>query len=227
MVTEIMIRIILVDDHPSVGEGTKLMIEREEDMVVTIVESAGEALEIIEKQDFDLMLFDLRMPGMNGIELIKEVRTMGKNAPIVIYSGHDIGPYFNTLVEAGVSGFVSKTEPRHQLLTCIRCALEGKVILPQSLFNQLRRVEVQAPEAEAQEQEEMKDVSINSKEQKILKEVAKGKSNKEIAQDFYQSQRTIEYNLTEIFKKLNVKSRAEAVLKSKQWGIIADDVEEE
>ncbi|MYL34650.1 response regulator [Pontibacillus yanchengensis] len=228
-----MIRILLVDDHPSVGEGTKLMIEKEEDMEVTVVDSAGKALELVPKQEYELMLFDLRMPGMNGIELIKKVRALGVKTPILIYSGYDIGPHFNTLVEAGVSGFISKTEPRDQLIMYIRCVIAGKVILPLSLFKQLRRVEVQVGESEpvtasqeAEVVEEATDVSINPKEQEILQEVAKGKSNKEIAKKFYQSQRTIEYNLTEIFRKLQVKSRAEAVLKSKQWGIIAEDIDE-
>ncbi|QST01086.1 response regulator transcription factor [Pontibacillus sp. ALD_SL1] len=227
-----MIRILLVDDHPSVGEGTKVMIEKEEDMQVTIVDAAGKALPLVQEQEFDVMLFDLRMRGMNGIELVKEVRALGKEAPILIYTGYDIGPYFNTLIEAGASGFINKTEPRDQLILSIRSVLKGKVILPIQLFKQLRRMEVQVDQSqgvkeeqveEEQQEEIQEDVSINSKEQKILIEVAKGKSNREIASDHYKSQRTIEYNLTEIFKKLQVKSRAEAVLKSKQLGIISDE----
>ncbi|WP_345240785.1 response regulator transcription factor [Pontibacillus salipaludis] len=224
-----MIRILLVDDHPSVGEGTKVMIEKEEDMQVTIVDAAGKALPLVQEQDFDVMLFDLRMRGMNGIELVKEVRALGKEAPILIYTGYDIGPYFNTLIEAGASGFINKTEPRDQLILSIRSVLKGKVILPIQLFKQLRRMEVQVDhgvkeeQVEEEQEEIQEDVSINSKEQKILIEVAKGKSNREIASDHFKSQRTIEYNLTEIFKKLQVKSRAEAVLKSKQLGIISDE----
>lgn len=225
-----MIRILLVDDHPSVGEGTKVMIEKEEDMQVTIVDAAGKALPLVQEQDYDVMLFDLRMRGMNGIELVKEVRALGKDAPILIYTGYDIGPYFNTLIEAGASGFINKTEPRDQLILSIRSVLKGKVILPVQLFKQLRRMEVQVDHGgkeeqveEVQQEEIQEEVSINSKEQKILMEVAKGKSNREIASDHFKSQRTIEYNLTEIFKKLQVKSRAEAVLKSKQLGIISDE----
>ncbi|MFC0525128.1 response regulator [Pontibacillus salicampi] len=228
-----MIRILLIDDHPSVGEGTKLMLEKEADMEVTVAHSAGSAIHILEEQRFELILCDLRMPGMNGIELIKKVRSLGYNEPVVIYSGYEVGPHFNALIEAGVSGFISKTEPREQLIVYIRCVLEGKVILPLSLFKQLRRVDVQVGEASTQDAKQQQsnpvesiEVSITPKEQEILQEVAKGKSNKEIASIFYQSQRTIEYNLTEIFRKLQVKSRAEAVLKSKKWGIITEEVGE-
>ncbi|MCA0971399.1 response regulator transcription factor [Halobacillus litoralis] len=219
-----MITILLVDDHPAIGEGSKLMIEKEEDMFVTYAESPGEALDILQEETFTLLLFDLRMKGMNGIELTKKVRSMGIDAPVLIYTGHDIGHYFNTLVEAGVSGFISKTSSRDELIQAIRYGVQGKTILPVSLFEQLRKMEVRVKgEATSVVEEEKEDVSITSKEQEILKEVAKGKSNREIAQTFYKSPRTIEYNLTEIFKKLQVKTRAEAVLKSKQLGIITDE----
>ncbi|KGX91097.1 LuxR family transcriptional regulator [Pontibacillus halophilus JSM 076056 = DSM 19796] len=219
-----MIRILLVDDHPSVGEGTKVIIEREADMEVTIVESPIEAIERVENAEFECMLFDLKMPGMNGIELVKKVRSMGVHVPILIYTGHDIGPYFNTLVKAGASGFINKTERKEELIRSIRSAMNGKVLLPISLFKELRRMEVQVEEAK-EEEEASEEISITQKEQELLKRLAEGKSNKEIASMYYKSQRTIEYNLTDLFKKLKVKSRAEAVLKSKQWGIIGEEIE--
>lgn len=219
-----MISILLVDDHPAIGEGSKLMIEREEDMIVTIADSPGKALDLLQEHSFTIMLFDLRMKGMNGIELTKQVRSTGNTSPVLIYTGHDVGPYFNTLVEAGISGFISKTAPREELISAIRYGVKGKAIVPVSLFEQLRKNEVRVEESEEHETP-VQDISVTPKEQEILKEVAKGKSNKEIAQVFYKSPRTIEYNLTEIFKKLQVNTRAEAVLKSKQWGIITDDIE--
>ncbi|MGY4691436.1 response regulator [Salibacterium sp. K-3] len=220
-----MISILLVDDHPAVGEGSKLMIEKEEDIKVTIVDSPGKAIDIIHHEDFSLMLFDLRMQGMNGIELTKHVRGMDRETPVLIYTGHEVGPYFNTLIEAGISGFISKTSTREELIQTIRYAVDGKAVVPVSLFRQLRKMEVRVEETGSFPIEEGHEISLNSKEQEILTEVAKGKSNKEIASIFYNSPRTIEYNLTDIFKKLQVKTRAEAVLKSKQWGIIPDETE--
>ncbi|MBN8235918.1 response regulator transcription factor [Halobacillus kuroshimensis] len=219
-----MVSILLVDDHPAIGEGSKLIIERESDMVVTIADSPGKALEILKEQSFSILLFDLRMKGMNGIELTKHVRSEGHTSPVLIYTGHDVGPYFNTLVESGASGFISKTAPREELIEAIRYGVKGKAIVPVSLLEQLRKNEVRVEETPEHELPE-RDVSVTPKEQEILKEVAKGKSNREIAQIYFKSPRTIEYNLTEIFKKLQVKTRAEAVLKSKQWGIITDDMD--
>ncbi|UOQ84282.1 response regulator transcription factor [Gracilibacillus salinarum] len=219
-----MISIMLVDDHPVIGEGSKLIIEKEDDMEVTIADSPGKAIDILKEEDFTIMLFDLRMDGMNGIELTKQVRSMGKMSPILIYTGHDVGPYFNTLMEAGVTGFISKTASREELIQAIRYGVEEKAIVPVSLLEQLRKVEARVQETQKNSVEQANEVSISSKEQDILTEVAKGKSNKEIAEAFFKSPRTIEYNLTEIFKKLRVKTRAEAVLKSKQLGVITEDI---
>jgi len=216
-----MIKILLVDDHPSVGEGTKHMIEQEEDMVVTAIHSAGEALQLIKTQSYDLMLFDLNMPVISGLELSKRVISMDPNTIILIYTGYEIGPHFNMLIEAGVSGFINKASTREQLIDAVRCALRGDAVIPISLLKQLRRNEIRVKKAE--DNQHIEEVSINEKEQEILQEVANGKSNKEIAAQLLMSQRTVEYNLTRIFEKLSVRSRSEAVSVAKKIGLIQNE----
>lgn len=215
-----VIHILLVDDHPSVSEGTKSMIEQEEDMYVETVISSMEALEILKNRKFDLMLIDLNMPVINGLELTKRVMAINSDIPVLIYTGYDIAPHFNLLVEAGVSGFVSKTSSREQLVSAIRCGLRGETILPVSLLRQLRRSDARI---ESINGEIIDSVSINEKEQLILKLAAQGKGNKEIAEILFMSQRTVEYNLTRIFGKLNVRSRAEAILEAKRLGLIPNE----
>ncbi|MCR8643560.1 response regulator transcription factor [Paenibacillus sp. N1-5-1-14] len=212
-----MINILLVDDHPSVVEGTKNMIEKEQDLKVSVVFSGMEALEIIKTQKFDIMLFDLNMPVISGLELTKRVMAIDSDTIVLIYTGFDISSHFNILVEAGVSGFISKAASREQLVMGIRCALRGDAIIPSVLLKQLRRNEVRLTRAEGPRLEE---VSINEKEQAILQEVARGKSNKEIAANLYSSQRTVEYNLTRIFEKLGVRSRSEAIMEGRRLGLI-------
>ncbi|WP_442601896.1 response regulator transcription factor [Paenibacillus sp. KN14-4R] len=212
-----MINILLVDDHPSVGEGTKNMIEKEQDLKVSVVFSGMEALEIIKEQKFDIMLFDLNMPVISGLELTKRVMAIDSDTIVLIYTGFDISSHFNILVESGVSGFISKAASREQLVMGIRCALRGDAIIPSVLLKQLRRNEVRLTRAEGPKLEE---VSINEKEQAILQEVARGKSNKEIAANLYSSQRTVEYNLTRIFEKLGVRSRSEAIMEGRRLGLI-------
>lgn len=211
-----MIQILVVDDHPSVMEGTKVMLEQEGDMYVTIASSGDQALEQLKLRSFDALLVDLNMSGINGIELVKAVLRLDPDAIILIYTGYDFEPHFNHLIEAGISGFVHKTAPKGTLVTAIRCALNGETVIPTSLFRVLRRegglggtsVRGSIP------------ALINNKELTILKNLALGKSNKEIANILFISQRTLEYALTQVFQKLNVKSRKEAVAKSRQIGLI-------
>ncbi|MFD0588867.1 response regulator [Paenibacillus sp. GCM10027627] len=212
-----MIRILLVDDHPSVGEGTKTMIEQDDDMKVTVALSALEALDKVHMEPFDIILCDLNMPGISGLELTKRLIQNDPERKVVIYSGYEIGTHFNLLVESGVSGFISKTASREQLHNSIRCALRGEAVIPISLLKQLRRHEVSISRPELS----IEDVSINEKEMTILHEVAAGVSNKELAIMLHVSQRNVEYQLTKIFEKLNVRSRSEAIREAKRLGLIS------
>lgn len=215
-----MITILLVDDHPSVGEGTKTMIEQDAEMKVTVALSALEALNKVQKESFDLILCDLNMPGISGLELSKRLIQLDPERRIIIYSGYEIGSHFNLLIESGVSGFISKTASREQLQHSIRSAMRGEAVIPISLLKQLRRHEVALTRADKSIQE----VSINERELEILNEVAAGISNKELAVLLHVSQRNVEYQLTRIFEKLNVRSRSEAIREAKRLGLISMEV---
>ena len=216
-----MIQILLVDDHPSVGEGTKSMIEQENDMKVTVVTSSMEALEVLKSKTFGVLMFDLNMPVINGLELTRRVIAINSDTPILIYTGYDISAHFNVLVEARVSGFISKTASRERLITTIRCALRGEAVVPVSLLHQLRRNDARV--AATVNEENLEDIWIDEREQAILREVARGKSNREIADILLMSQRTVEYNLTRIFGKLNVRSRAGAMSEANRLGLIPNE----
>lgn len=213
------IRILLVDDHPSVGEGTKTMIEQDSNMSVHVVLSAMEAIEALKQESFDIILCDLNMPTITGLELTKRLMQEDPDRRVIIYTGHDIISHFNLLIQYGVSGFISKTVSREQLLTSIYCAMRGEAVIPVSLLKQLRRGEVKVTRSDGTVEE----ASINEREQDILQEVAEGLSNKEIAAKLHMSQRTVEYNLTRIFDKLSVRSRSEAIVESKRLGLIRSE----
>lgn len=213
-----MIRILLVDDHPSVGEGTKNMIEQDTEMQVTVLMSGMEALELAAEENYDVMLFDLNMPVISGIELTKRMIKINPESRILIYTGYEISPNFNMLIEAGVSGVVSKTASREQLLNAIRCVMRDEAVIPVSLLRQLRRREVRLNQGT--NEKVMEEVSINEREQEILQEVASGSSNRDIASKLLMSQRTVEYNLTRIFEKLGVRSRSEAIVEARRLGLI-------
>jgi len=210
-----VIHILLVDDHPSVGEGTKKMIEQDQELSVTVVLSALEALDEVNKEHYDLILCDLNMPGISGLELTRRLIQTDPERKVLIYTGYEISSHYNLLVESGVSGFISKTASREQLNNAIRCAIRGDAVIPISLLKQLRRQEFTVG------RELIAEVSITEKEQKILHEVAMGVGNKELAIKLNVSQRNVEYQLTRIFEKLKVRSRSEAIVEAKRLGLIS------
>ncbi|WP_066308756.1 response regulator transcription factor [Bacillus sp. FJAT-29814] len=207
--------ILLVDDHRSVVEGTKLLIESEPDMNVTIETDVYCVSDLVRLKNFDVILFDLYMPNINGADLARRVLMDVPDAIILIYSGFDIAPHFNLLMESGVSGFISKTSTREQLIQAIRSAARKEAVIPMGLLKQLRRQEIEVHSETGAET-----TVIGKKEETLLRELAKGHSNKEISKTLLISQRSLEYSLTELFLKLNVNSRVEAIKKAKNLGIL-------
>lgn len=213
-----MYQILLVDDHPSVMEGTKMLLEQEEDLRVMLANTGDRALDLIRGQHFDVMLIDLHMPDINGIDLAKKLLAIEPDAVILTYTGYDFTNHFNLMIEAGIAGLVHKTSNKEQLVTAVRCALRGEVVLPLSLVKQMRRMTGHLLDMN----QATETSSITGKEYEILKHIANGRSNKEIAEQVIMSQRSLEYCLTSLFQKLNVKSRIEAAMKAKHLGLLSD-----
>ena len=212
-----MKRIIIVDDHTAVAAGTKLMLEKEKDFQVETANSGKDALNLIKEASFDIYIFDLKMPEMNGHDLAKRVIELDPLAKIIIYTGYELEQYFNSLIESGVLGFLSKTDSEEQMIKTIRGLLENDAVIPIHLLQYLRK------DNELLELKPKKTNPLTIKEQDILEQVALGKTNAEIAVVTFQSTRTVEYYLTSAFKKLEVNSRTAAVTKAREWNIISVD----
>lgn len=211
-----MIHILLVDDHPLVAEGTKLILEKEQDLSVVSETSVIQALELVKTQSFDVMLFDFEMPEMNGFELTKKVLAINPNTNILIFTGDEILPYFDVLIDSGAVGFISKTATKDQLIRAIRCAIDQEIVLP---FSLLKEIYHEIRSSTSHETPRGK-ISLSEKEKKIIKELVKGKTNKEIAQALFIGQRSLEYSLTNLFQKLGVQTRIEAVVKVNELGLM-------
>lgn len=204
-----MINILHVDDHPSVALGMKFMLEKEKDFQVESVTSGKQALELIKERAFDIFIFDLKMPEMNGRELAEKVIEINREAKILIYTGYEIAPYFNELFTTGVVGFLSKTDSEEQVIQAIRSILDDNAIIPIPLISQLKEIDLKS--------ENSFENPLNPEEMNLLRYIEEGKTTKEIADLIHKSTRTIEYQLTKVFKKLNVNSRKEAVKRIKEF----------
>ncbi|RIX50169.1 DNA-binding response regulator [Paenibacillus nanensis] len=207
--------ILLVDDHRSVVEGTKMLLESEPGMNVTVETDVFYVPDLVRLKKYDVMLFDLYMPHVNGADLARTVLQHDPDAVILIYSGFEIAPHFNLLMESGVSGFISKTSTRDQLIQAVRCASQKIAMVPMQLLKQLRRQEIVVRGERDHER-----TVITQEEDRLLRELAKGKSNKEISKALMISQRSLEYSLTELFQKLQVSSRVDVIKKAKSLGIL-------
>ena len=211
-----MINILIVDDHAVVGEGTKNILASELEFNVNLIVCSEEANQHIREQKYDVYIFDLDMPEINGLELTKQVLSIDPEAKIIIFSGHEISAYFNQMVNLGVSGFISKTFTKNQLIRAVWCAVDGQAVIPLELLSQLRRKDHQV------ESRSGEIISLSDKEVEILIQATKGLTNEEIGKQVYISKRNVERHLTIIFKKLQVNSRGEAIERGKELGIIPE-----
>ncbi|MHC0039519.1 response regulator transcription factor [Pseudoneobacillus sp. C159] len=213
-----MVNILIVDDHLSIIEGTKMLLEQEPDFKITVENSSLNAMNLIKLNHYDALLFDLYMPHLNGLELAKQALAYNPDLTVLIYTGFDIKPHFNLLVEAGVAGFLSKTSSRDELVTNIRCALKKQVVLPLSLVRELRRPGIIADSSTTTEK-----VILTTNEEQILLQLSKGKSTREIASTLAMSQRSLEYNLTTLYQKFGVRTRVDTIAKAKKLGLIPEE----
>ncbi|HEY9060741.1 MAG TPA: response regulator transcription factor [Pseudobacteroides sp.] len=210
-----MITVLLVDDHKSILSGTKLLLE-ENEMEVTTCYTGIDALDILSRQSFDVCIYDLKMPDMDGLMLTKRTLEIHPDAVILIYSGEDIASNFNILIKTGVSGVIDKACSDKHFIAAIKMALEKMVVLPLELVKNLQVVS-------ANNQQYVDDTRVESLTQQevdVLFLASKGKTNKEIADELNLAQRSVEYHLSHIYKKLNVTSRVHAIRKAIELNII-------
>lgn len=201
------INILIVDDHPAVGIGTKDMLERNMNVRVQFVHSAKLAIELLRKQKYDAVLCDWQLPFNDGIQLTRQFISMQPELKVMIYSGYELESQFNEMMDAGVSGFMSKSSSSDELVQAIQNMLHGYIIVPVSLMQRLRTMELKPIHDLIQKNHSY----ITDKEIELLKAISHGYSNKELAEKFHISQRGVEYQLNKLFGKLQVHSRTKAI----------------
>ncbi len=211
-----MKRILIIDDHHEVGVGTKELVSQLEEVEVTFLPNSANVLESVADQAYDLILIDLHMPDPNGLVLTKKIKKQTEHPKIVIYTGFDVETHFNVAIEAGADGIVSKSDTSEHLLQVISAAFRGQTIIPTKLLRKIRITET-APKSRSDKQ-----LFLSEREKVILLEIAKGKTNFDIANALFLSQRSVERELSEIYGKLKVSSRKEAVKKAKREKLIPE-----
>ncbi|PWJ44763.1 response regulator transcription factor [Sediminitomix flava] len=221
MGVEKQIRIILVDDHTVVRDGIKLLLSQHQELKV-IGEAANgeEALELYNQTTPDLVVMDIRMPVMNGLEATRQLVMHDPSAKVLILSMHNDDDYILHAVRNGASGYILKDANKDELIRAIRSVADGKKFysgdISGILIKELTSPNIaQMPVAEEENSIEALAAELTKREKEILKHVAEGKSSKDIAVELNKSARTIETHRFNIMKKMKVNSTVELLRKLK------------
>jgi two-component system NarL family response regulator len=201
------IRVLIADDHSILLEGLVAIIGSQADMTVVAKASNGrEALELWRTHRPDVTLLDLRMPKMDGVAVIKEIRERDASARVIVLTTYDTDEDLCRAIRAGAKGYLLKDVRREELLDCIRRVHTGETRIPPVLTAKLAAGMSSEP--------------LTGRELEVLTMLARGKTNKEVGLNLYISETTVKAHLRSIFTKLNVLSRTEAIAVATRRGLI-------
>lgn len=212
-----MIRVLIVDDHPVVRDGLRGVIAGESDMeVVGEAGHGAEALARVSGSGADIVLMDLRMPTMGGVEAIRELRRTAPEVRVLVLTTFDTDSDVLPAIEAGATGYLLKDTPRDELVRAVRAAHRGEAVLSPAvagrLMGQVRnRSDEAAPPPAA---------TLSARELEVLRLVAAGATNREAAKQLFISEATVKTHLLHIYAKLDVRDRASAVAAGYQRGLL-------
>jgi DNA-binding NarL/FixJ family response regulator len=201
------IAVLIADDHSVVREGLVSLIRRKPDMLVVAEASNGrEAVDLWKQHHPDVTLLDLRMPELDGVSAIKEIRAGNEHARIIVLTTFDGDEDIYRAIQAGAKGYLLKDVPREALMDCIRRVHAGETCVPVDLAAKLAQ--------------RVGGETLSAREIDVLKLMAKGKSNKEIGSVLFISEGTVKSHVKAVFAKMNVVSRTEAVATATRRGMI-------
>jgi two-component system NarL family response regulator len=203
-------RILIVDDHPVVRAGLTSMLGTQAQLkVIGSVSNGEEAIETLRKNDVDILLLDLRMPGMSGIDTLLALKSNGINVRAIILTSFETDEDIYRAVQAGAQGYLLKDTPLKEMVEAIRTVCAGKRYIPRQIASRLA--------------ERMMRTNLTARELEILGMLAKGLTNRQIGHALGISQNTVRNHANSVIEKLDVSDRTEAATTAIQRGLISAD----
>ncbi len=217
-----MIRVLIADDQALVRAGFRMILEAAGDMaVVGEAETGLQALALIEQHSPDVVLMDIRMPELDGLEATRRLQESRTGPPhVLILTTFDTDEFVYEALKAGAAGFLLKTAPPARLVDAVRVVNTGEALLAPSVTRRLIEAYVQRP-APGSTHAILN--QLTAREQDVLKLIASGLSNNEIAEHLVLSQATVKTHINRLFAKLGVRDRAQAVVLAYQTGLVPSD----
>ncbi len=214
-----MIKILIADDHLIIRQGLRLIFETEDDFKVVGEASDGaEALRLCADLAPDVVLMDLRMPGMDGLTAIEKLRTTQPEVAVVILTTFNEDDLMLRGLQAGARGYLLKDTDRAALFDTVRAAARGETLLKPEI---MARVISHAGTMTQSTSETTTSIDLTKREQEVLQAVASGERSKEVAARLGISERTVKAHLASIYNKLGVDSRAAAIAVAAQKGLLS------
>lgn len=200
-------KIMITDDHSMIREGLKSLLELDGDIeVIAEAENGEECLQKLLSVKPDVLLLDINMPKMNGLEVLKTLKDAKSKVKVLVLTVHNETEYLMKAVEIGINGYVLKDSESAELKKAIFTIYDGENYIQPSLIPALNSKMIEKNE------DEIKLESLTKRELQVLKELAVGKFNRDIAKEMEISERTVKNHISSIFKKLDVTDRTQAAV---------------
>ncbi len=206
-----MTRVLIVDDHDLVREGICKLLELYDD--IEIVGEAGDGLDTVNKVrelSPELVLLDLNMPRMDGITTIRKIKEINPEVKVLILTIHDGEEYVYEVIRAGAEGFIQKDIKPEELRESIERVISGEKVFPRTVEDQVSETAASSSQLE----------ELSTREQEVMELLAKGMSNRNIAETLFISEKTVKNHVSNILKKLSVNDRTQAVILSLKMGLV-------
>jgi DNA-binding NarL/FixJ family response regulator len=210
-----MIRLLLCDDHPVVRDGLAAILSTQPDFAIVGEASTGtEAVQRAIALNPDVILLDLEMPELDGVEALRQIKAARPEARVIMFTAFDTDERIVSAVQAGAQGYLLKGAPREELFKAIRIVNEGGSLLQPVVASKL------LSHVRARKDGDQPVEPLTEREKEVLKLLAQGKSNKEIAAALVISERTVKFHVSAIMGKLGAGNRTEAVSIAAQKGLV-------
>jgi DNA-binding NarL/FixJ family response regulator len=207
-------RILIVDDHPMTRAGLVHLINHQPEMVVDgEAEDAAQALDLLVSKHPDLMLIDITLPGKSGLELIKDVKAMHPDLPMLVLSMHDESLYADRVLRAGARGYITKHEGGDRLMRAIRHVLSGRIYVSESMSAHI--LEIFSGGQSGIDRSSIQ--KLSDREFEVFEALGEGLSSHEIAKKLHLSAKTVDAHRANIKTKLKINTTAELISFSARW----------
>jgi DNA-binding NarL/FixJ family response regulator len=217
--TEVQVRVLIADDQALLRGSLRVLIETELDLVVVGEAGTGaEAVEQVQACSPDVVLMDVRMPGMDGIEATRRITAQRHAARILVLTTFDLDDYVYSALRAGASGFLLKDTPPAQLLDAVRVVAFGEALLAPSITRRLIAEFVRHPEPGRRPARTL--AGVTDREREVLALIARGLSNSEIEHHLHLSRGTVKTHIGRLLAKLDARDRAQLVIVGYETGLV-------